>query len=175
MDAVTAQQVLDAYNAVANGGVMVQPRLVRATVAGSTVTDAAPSARHRVIPASTDAQLNTMFQQVVAGGTGTAAFIPGYAVAGKTGTSQIPATGKDSYVTGAFTATFVGFAPASHPVLAAIVVLDRPTPIYGGSVSAPVFSQVMRYALHRYDIPTTAGATTNAPPPGTVASTQTKT
>ncbi|MGH9093062.1 MAG: peptidoglycan D,D-transpeptidase FtsI family protein, partial [Acidimicrobiales bacterium] len=170
VDAVTAQQVLDAYNAVADGGVMVQPRLVQATVAGGHVTSRPPSARHRVIAASTDAELTTMLQQVVDGGTGTSAFIPGYSVAGKTGTAQIPATGQDSYVTGAYMATFVGFAPASHPVLAAIVVLDRPTPIYGGTVAAPVFSQIMRYALHRYDIPTTSGASTQAPPAGTTAS-----
>ena len=59
-------------------------------------------------------------------------------------------------------ATFAGFAPAQHPVLSAIVVLDRPTPIYGGAVAAPVFSTIMPYALHRYGIPTTAAATTAA-------------
>jgi cell division protein FtsI/penicillin-binding protein 2 len=128
-----------------------------------------------VISPSTDAELTSMLEQVVKTGTGTSAFIPGYTVAGKTGTAQIPMTGQDRYVTGAYMATFVGFAPASHPVLAAIVVLDRPSPIYGGTVSAPVFSQIMRYALHRYDIPTTSGASTRPPPPGTVASTQTKT
>ena len=69
-------------------------------------------------------------------------------------------------------ATFVGFAPAKHPVLSAIVVLDHPTPIFGGTVAAPVFSQIMSYALHRYDIPTTPGAPTTPPPPGTVAAAQ---
>lgn len=175
VDAVTAQQVLDAYNAVANGGVLVQPRLVQATVNGDKVASTKPAAADRVISPSTDAELTSMLEQVVKTGTGTSAFIPGYTVAGKTGTAQIPMTGQDRYVTGAYMATFVGFAPASHPVLAAIVVLDRPSPIYGGTVSAPVFSQIMRYALHRYDIPTTSGASTRPPPPGTVASTQTKT
>jgi cell division protein FtsI (penicillin-binding protein 3) len=61
-------------------------------------------------------------------------------------------------------ATFVGFAPASNPTLSMIVVLDRPTPIFGGTVSAPVFSQIMSYALHRYDIPTTPGAGANTTP-----------
>ena len=55
-------------------------------------------------------------------------------------------------------ASFVGFAPAANPTLSMIVVLDRPTPIFGGTVAAPVFSQIMSYALHRYDIPTTPGA-----------------
>lgn len=175
VDAVTAQQVLDAYNAVANGGVMVQPRLVQATVGvdGKVIPTKAPTS-HRVIAASTDAELVSMLEQVVATGTGTNAFIPGYTVAGKTGTAQIPTPGQDSYVTGAYMATFVGMAPATHPVLAAIVVLDRPTPIFGGTVAAPVFSQIMGYALHRYDIPTTPGAPTTPPPPGTVASTETQ-
>ena len=60
-------------------------------------------------------------------------------------------------------ASFVGFAPAANPTLSMIVVLDRPTPIFGGTVAAPVFSQIMSYALHRYDIPTTPGAQTTTP------------
>jgi cell division protein FtsI (penicillin-binding protein 3) len=71
-------------------------------------------------------------------------------------------------------ATFVGLAPAKHPVFSAIVVLDHPTPIFGGTVAAPVFSQIMSYALHHYDIPTTPGAPTTPPPPGTVAAAQTQ-
>ena len=84
--------------------------------------------------------------------------MPGYTVAGKTGTAQIPTAGHDSYVPGAYMASFVGYAPAVNPTLSMIVVLDRPTPIFGGTVAAPVFSQIMSYALHRYDIPTTPGA-----------------
>ena len=82
----------------------------------------------------------------------------GYRVAGKTGTSQIPTPGQASYVDGAYNATFVGFAPADHPVLSALVVLQRPVGSYfGGAVSAPVFSKIMTYALHRYGIPTSSG------------------
>ena len=99
-----------------------------------------------------------MLEQVVAVGTGVSAVVPGYTVAGKTGTAQIPAAGGASYVPGAYMASFVGFAPATNPVLSAIVVLNHPTPIFGGTVAAPVFAQIMSYALHRYDIPTTAGA-----------------
>jgi uncharacterized protein YbbC (DUF1343 family) len=76
----------------------------------------------------------------------------------------------DAYIPGAFMASFVGSAPASNPVLSAIVVLDRPTPIYGGTVAAPVFSQIMSYALHRYGIPTSPGATSTAPTPPSAAS-----
>jgi len=164
VDAVNALQVLDMYNTVANGGVFIEPRLVRATVSpDGVVNTAAPSATHRVISSATDGELTAMLEQVVAAGTGTSAVVPGYTVAGKTGTAQIPTVGRDSYVTGAYMASFVGFAPAVNPTLAAIVVLDRPTPIFGGTVAAPVFAKIMSYALHRYDIPTTPGAPTQGP------------
>jgi cell division protein FtsI (penicillin-binding protein 3) len=159
VDAVSALQVLDAYNAVANGGTFVQPTLVQATVSQSgTVHKTAAPSTHRVFSPSVDSELTSMLEQVVTTGTGTSAVIPGYTVAGKTGTAQIPTTGKDAYTAGAYMASFVGFAPAVNPTFSMIVVLDRPTPIFGGTVAAPVFSQIMSYALHRYDIPTTPGA-----------------
>jgi cell division protein FtsI (penicillin-binding protein 3) len=171
VDAVSALQVLDAYNTVANGGTYVTPKLVDATVgSGGTVTKTAASPSHRVLSNQVDSELTTMLEQVVTAGTGTSAVVPGYTVAGKTGTAQIPTTGKDSYTAGAYMASFVGFAPADNPSLSMIVVLDRPTPIFGGTVAAPIFSQVMSYALHRYDIPTTPGAATKQSPTSTAAS-----
>ena len=171
VDAVSALQVLDAYNAVANGGVFVAPKLVQAKVSPSgTMTQTPPSATHRVISPSVDGELSSMLQQVVNQGTGTSAAVPGYTVAGKTGTAQIPTPDHDSYITGAYMASFVGYAPAVNPTLSTIVVLDRPTPIFGGTVAAPVFSQIMSYALHRYDIPTTPGAQTSTTPPGSTPS-----
>jgi cell division protein FtsI (penicillin-binding protein 3) len=165
VDAVNALQVLDAYNTVANGGVYVAPKLVQATVSpNGTVTTTAPSPTHQVLSTATNGELTSMLEQVVNQGTGTSAAVLGYTVAGKTGTAQIPTQGKDSYVPGAYMATFVGFAPAANPTLSMIVVLDRPTPIFGGTVSAPVFSQIMSYALHRYDIPTTPGVGANTTP-----------
>jgi len=162
-DAVTAQQVLDAYNAVANGGVFVSPRLIRARVgADGTVTGTPSSGSHRVIDPTTDAELTEMLESVVSTGTGTSAGIDGYTVAGKTGTAQIPSPDHLGYIPGAYIGSFAGFAPAQHPVLSAIVVLDHPTPIYGGAVAAPVFSTIMAYALHHYGIPTSAAATTAA-------------
>jgi cell division protein FtsI (penicillin-binding protein 3) len=141
---------------------------VQATVSPTgAVTPTAPSATHQVISPSVDAELISMLQQVVAIGTGTSAAVPGYTVAGKTGTAQIPTPDHDSYIPGAYMATFVGFAPAANPTLSMIVVLNRPTPIFGGTVSAPVFSQIMSYALHRYDIPTTPGAQTKPGSTGT--------
>ena len=174
VDAVNALEVLDAYNTVANGGVFVAPKLVQATVSpAGTLTKTAPSRTHQAISPSVDAELTNMLEQVVVSGTGTSATVPGYTVAGKTGTAQIPTAGHDSYIPGAYMATFVGFAPAANPTLSMIVVLNRPTPIFGGTVAAPVFSQIMSYALHRYDIPTTPGASAGTgsgattPPPAT--------
>lgn len=170
VDAVSALQVLDAYNTVANGGTFVAPKLVQATVSPTgDLTQTAPSATHQVFTPSVDSELSSMLQQVVNQGTGTSAAVPGYTVAGKTGTAQIPTPDHDSYIQGAYMASFVGYAPAVNPTLSMIVVLDRPTPIFGGTVAAPVFSQIMSYALHRYDIPTTPGAQTSTPSPGSTA------
>jgi len=158
VNAVTPLQVLDAYNAIANKGVFVQPKLVRALINPDGTIRATPSSQaHRVLSTAIAAQLNTMLQKVVSVGTGTAAFVPGYLVAGKTGTSQIASRNTASFISGAYNATFVGFAPADHPILSTIVVIQRPrTSIFGGVISAPVFQRIMAYALHHYNIPLTA-------------------
>lgn len=154
VDAVPAIQVLDAFNAIANGGVFVEPKLVRGYVYASGAMKAtAPSARHVVLSPQVDATMVKMLEQVVLVGTGVNAVIPGYLVAGKTGTATIPYPGR-ALLTSDYYATFVGFAPANHPVFSMIVVVERPlTNIYGGTVAAPVFQQVMSYALHHYGIP----------------------
>lgn len=154
VDAVPAIQVLDAYNAIANGGVFVEPQLVRGYVyANGSLKSAPKSATRVVLSPSVDATMVKMLEQVVLDGTGTNAIIPGYSVAGKTGTATIPFPGKDK-LTESYNASFVGFAPANNPVLSMIVVIERPqNDIYGGSVAAPVFQAVMSYALHHYGIP----------------------
>ncbi len=155
VDAVPPIQVLDAYNTIANGGVFVEPRLVRGYVEPDGVTRAAASSTTRqALSPKVAATMNSMLQQVVLTGTGTNAIIPGYTVAGKTGTASIPYPGKDLLLAGQYYASFVGYAPASNPVLSMIVVIERPqTTIYGGSAAAPVFQQVMSYALRHYGIP----------------------
>jgi cell division protein FtsI (penicillin-binding protein 3) len=169
-DAVTAQQVLDMVNTVATGGVFVPPRLVQATVSEEgTVTPTARHASHRALSKPVTSELTTMMEQVVQDGTAVAAGVPGYTVAGKTGTAQIPDPVHGGYIPGAYMATFAGFAPAENPALSTIVVLNRPQPIYGGTVAAPVFSEVMQYALHRYGIPTSPGGGTTGGSPSTVA------
>jgi cell division protein FtsI (penicillin-binding protein 3) len=155
VDAVPAIQVLDAYNAIANGGVFVEPKLVRGYVYANGALKAAPASVTRVaLSPSVDATMIKMLEQVVLNGTGTNAIIPGYSVAGKTGTASMPYPGRDLLLSGNYNATFVGFAPANNPVLSMIVVIERPlTNIYGGAVAAPVFQAVMSYALHHYGIP----------------------
>jgi cell division protein FtsI/penicillin-binding protein 2 len=139
-DAVTAQQLIDAYNAVANGGVFVQPRLVRGTVnADGSVTPAPPSPTRRVIAPAIDSKLTTMFEGVVTHGTGTSGAIAGYAVAGKTGTAQIPSPNHVGYTPGAFYGTFAGLAPAQAPVLSAVVGGKDPPPPDPGSAGVREF------------------------------------
>jgi len=154
---VTAMQMLSAFNLIANDGVYVPPRLVLARVGDDGERRPVTAPRpHRVVSTGTARQLTTMMMSVVDAGTGAGAAIPGYRVAGKTGTARKPQdTGGYEDAAGNFhyVATFAGFVPAEDPELSMIVVLDEPTSsIYGGEVSAPVFSQLGQYALARYGI-----------------------
>jgi cell division protein FtsI (penicillin-binding protein 3) len=144
--AVTAMQMLDVYLTVANGGVARAPRLVAATIDSNGRRHEAPlGASHRVVSPQTAASMRTMLEAVVADGTGTKAQIPGYLVAGKTGTARKPPYEKPPYK---YVASFAGFAPADSPHLASIVVLDEPqVDATGGEIAAPTFSRIMQYAL----------------------------
>jgi cell division protein FtsI (penicillin-binding protein 3) len=144
--AVTAMQMLDVFVTIANDGVSRPPRLVSATIdADGTRHPVTPQPGKRVVSEATARAMRVMLTGVVTGGTGTKAAIPGYPVAGKTGTARKPPYEHPPY---RYMASFAGFAPADHPRIAAIVVLDEPgTAIYGGEVAAPVFAQIMRYAL----------------------------
>ncbi|MGO9873023.1 MAG: peptidoglycan D,D-transpeptidase FtsI family protein [Acidimicrobiia bacterium] len=148
--AVTAMQMLDAYVTIANGGVTRPPHLLDATIDADGIRHPANvSAGHRVVSAHTAAQMSGMLASVVSAGTGACAAIPGYTIAGKTGTARKAVDG--GYSTGTM-ASFIGYAPATHPKLAAIVVLDEPTSTYGGTVAAPVFADVMQFALTHEDV-----------------------
>ncbi len=156
-EAVTPLQIVDAYAAIANGGVAETPHLVAGTVSPTGVERPvrAPAGR-RVLPSWVAHEMVPMFESVIQDGTAVLAQVPGYAVAGKTGTSQQPSS-TGGYIPGDWNASFVGFVPAQAPKLAAIVTLNHPTTIYGGSVAAPVFSKIMQYALPHFGIapPTT--------------------
>ncbi len=162
--AVTAMQMLQAFNVIANGGVYVDPKLVLATVGKDGVRhDTAPSATHRVISAHTSAQVRDMMEQVVKSGTGTAASIDGYTVAGKTGTARKPPYLKPPYQ---YVASFAGFAPADAPRLAAVVVLDEPQgTVFGGEVAAPAFAKMMQYALTVERVPASSATSPAATGP----------
>jgi cell division protein FtsI/penicillin-binding protein 2 len=156
-EAVTPLQILDAYNAIANGGELVTPRLIEATVGANGAEHILPvPTTRRVLSPRTVKELLPMLEQVTEDGTATAARIPGYTVAGKTGTAQIP-NASGSYEAGAWSATFVGFAPAQNPALTTLIMLSHPDLMYGGLASAPVFSAIMRYALRHFDIAPTGG------------------
>jgi cell division protein FtsI (penicillin-binding protein 3) len=165
--AVTALQMLTAYNTIANGGVYVAPSLVTRVVDadGKSRRIHRPEPR-RVVSEETARAITGMLEQVVTDGTGTAAAVPGYRVGGKTGTASKPREGAVGYEEGAYVASFAGFIPAGDPKLSAIVILDEPTPSYGGLVAAPVFSQLAGYGVRLLGVPpaaTTLGRTPTRP------------
>ena len=149
--AVTPLQMATVYATIANGGVYVQPRLVRSTVGpDGTITPAADGTQRRVLSVDTTRTLTEMLAYAVQDGTGTNAQIPGYQVAGKTGTAKkLDANGRyiDRYV-----ASFIGFLPASHPRVVVAAILNEPDTIYGGIAAAPLFQHVARYAIQRLGI-----------------------
>ncbi len=154
---VNALQMASVYATVANGGVRVAPTVVAGTVDGSgrLTPTAAPAAR-RVISPQIAAQLRTMLEAVISDkGTAPLAAIPGYRVAGKTGTAQRVVNGR--YQAGNYTSSFVGFAPADAPRLVTAVVLQGTGKhgYFGGAVAAPVFESIMSFALRSLSIPPT--------------------
>ncbi|MBV9664915.1 MAG: penicillin-binding protein 2, partial [Actinobacteria bacterium] len=162
--AVTAMQLIAAYNTVANGGEYVAPKLVKATVDSNGTRHATPaSTRRRVISERTASQMTSMLNEVVRVGTAKLAAIDGYTVAGKTGTARKTVEGIKGYKTGAYYSSFAGFVPSQKPAFTALVVLDEPTPIYGGLVAAPVFADIARYALREFRVPPPPAAASTAP------------
>ena len=146
---VTPLQLAAATAAIANGGVLRRPFIVGKVVGrdGRTVRQTAPDPGRQVISADVAATLRRMLEGVVLRGTGRGAAVPGYRVAGKTGTAQkIDASGR--YSARDFVASFVGWAPAQDPAILALVVIDSPRGLYhGGEVAAPVFSRIALPAL----------------------------
>lgn len=150
--AVTPLQMADVYATIANRGRLVPPRLVRGTQgADGAFHPASAAPTEQVIDASTADTLTRMLAEVVQDGTGTEAQIPGYQVAGKTGTSRkVDANG--TYIS-RYMASFVGFLPARHPRVVIAVSIDEPRTVYGGVAAAPLFSEIARYAIQRLAIP----------------------
>jgi cell division protein FtsI/penicillin-binding protein 2 len=157
--AATPLQVHYATSVIANGGWLMKPRVVRRVLdkSGRTVVDFAPVAHHRVIEEAVAHEIRSMMQAVLSpDGTAKRAFIPGYAAAGKTGTSQKIIDGR--YSRQHHIASFSGFLPAQEPVLAITVVVDNPKMPkgqigYGGVVAAPVFRDLGAYIARYLSIP----------------------
>lgn len=141
--AVTPMQMVAAYGAIAGDGLLRTPSLIR-SVDGQPV-EAGPS--RRVISAETAAHLRTMLEGVIGpGGTVTEVSVPGYTLAGKTGTAEVAEDG--GYSETRYVASFIGFAPASDPKLLAAVIVNEPQgDIYGASVAAPAFGEIATFAL----------------------------
>jgi cell division protein FtsI (penicillin-binding protein 3) len=147
--AVTPVQMAAAYAAVANGGIWRTPHLVDRVAGGGHPR----VVRRRVLSRRVSAELLSMLQNVVAEGTGTLAAVPGYRVAGKTGTAAKP-DGLGGYSTSRYVASFVGLVPATKPRLVILVAVDEPQgAIWGGVVAAPAFREIARFDLQYLAVP----------------------
>lgn len=145
---VTPLQMVRAVNAIATGGMLVEPRIVRRVIddTGATVHEPAARPARRVMSEKSAALLNEMLKSVVTRGTGSAAALAEHAVAGKTGTAQI--AGRGGYLQNRYVGSFAGYVPADRPRLTILVVIDQPWPEhYGGVVAAPAFREIAEASL----------------------------
>ena len=147
---VTPMQMATAYAAIANGGILRPPQLVLDSGGEKVAHDDGT----RVISEETAARLRRMLEGVLApGGTASEVSVPGYELAGKTGTAEKAVDG--GYSESDFVASFVGFAPVDNPGLLAVIVVDEPRgSYYGGEVAAPAFGEIAEFALPYLGIPT---------------------
>jgi cell division protein FtsI (penicillin-binding protein 3) len=154
--AATLLQTAQVFSVIANDGVWLPPRLVQGAVGPDGRVQPLPAAAaRRVVSADTADAVADMLVEVVESdhGTGALAAVPGYRVGGKTGTAQKPREGERGYLDGAYIATFAGFAPADDPRVVVAVMLDEPTPYYGGLTAAPTFAEIMSFALRDLRVP----------------------
>ncbi|WP_399884023.1 peptidoglycan D,D-transpeptidase FtsI family protein [Streptomyces sp. BBFR51] len=163
---VNALQAASVYSTIANGGVRVEPTLVRGTKgADGRFTPSPDPKKTRVTSEKTAKTLAQMLESVVDDeeGTGTKARIPGYRVAGKTGTANRvdPATGKYH----GYTSSFAGFAPADKPRVTVYCAIQNATEgsYFGGQICGPIYKQVMEFALKTLQVPPTGAAPANLP------------
>jgi cell division protein FtsI (penicillin-binding protein 3) len=147
----TPLQMASVYATVANGGVWVRPRIVRAIQGpGGVSSQASASPTRRVLSPETADLLARMLAFVVQDGTGLNAQIPGYQVAGKTGTTK--KLDRQGQYTNRYVASFIGFLPASKPQVVVAAIVDEPRTVYGGVAAAPLFQDVARFAIQRLGI-----------------------
>ena len=160
--AVTLLQLAGSYATLASDGRSVAPRVVLGTVGDDgRLKPVAARSGEQIVSPSTAHQVQGLLERAVTGdrGTGSLAAVPGYMVAGKTGTARKPATDGSGY-SDQYVATFAGFAPVHDPQIVVAVMVDEPNPFYGGIVAAPVFSEVMEAALIARRVAPDGSATT---------------
>ena len=150
--AVTPLQLITAFCAIANDGILLKPHIVKMikNANGTTYSETHPEEVRRTIDSATDKTLVGLLEQVVATGGGGKASVRGYRIAGKTGTAQKVSEYGWGYDEGKYIASFCGFAPVENPQVALLVMIDEPIgAFYGGQIAAPVagriFSQIFRY------------------------------
>jgi cell division protein FtsI (penicillin-binding protein 3) len=150
--AVTAVQMLAAYNTIAEGGTYIPPKLVDGYIDAEGNEHLFPSApTHRVVSPLVAREMTSMLEGVVRVGTGAAASLEPYTVAGKTGTALVPSP-QGGYIANDFVSSFAGFVPAQDPAITAMVVVEG-THQYGAEASAPVFAMIARDALQELGVP----------------------
>ena len=160
----TPLQMAAAFAAVANGGELYRPYVVAAIDGRTGRREIAPQRVGRPIGAATARTLERLLEAVVDVGTGTAAAVPGYRVAGKTGTAQVADPDGGGYLRDRHVASFVGFVPARDPVILGAIAIHSPVGLYhGGEVAAPVFSRMARDVLVYLGV--TPDAAAEPPPP----------
>lgn len=154
--AVTPVQLLTATCAIANGGNLLKPQLVKEVrdSQGKIIKTYQPEIIRRVMSPEAASRERALLEKVVAQGTGRNAFVEGYRVAGKTGTAQVVGE-SGGYVSGRYVASFVGFAPADKPRFAMLIMIAEPQGgvYYGGQVAAPIFQAIARDILHYMKVP----------------------
>ena len=151
--AATPLQMVSVYSTIANDGRWVQPKLVRGTIGpDGSLEPTEPAPTRRVVSAGTARMVTRMLAYAVQDGTGTNAQIPGYQVAGKTGTARIPTGDGSGYLEGQYIASFIGYLPAGDPEVVVAAILDRPAAVYGGLAAAPLFRRVALAAIARLGI-----------------------
>ncbi len=139
-------QIITAVSAIANGGNLMKPYIVEKTLDENknVISETKPTVKRQVVSKSTATAITKMMEDVVTSGTGKNAYVAGYRVAGKTGTSEKLGTGK----AGAYVASFVCFAPADNPQVAMLIAVDEPVgEYYGSQVAAPVASEIMQKTM----------------------------
>ena len=151
---VTPIQIARGFSSIANGGKSVKPYVVEKIVKGEKEVDITPQiSNEQIISTKTASQVTTMLTSVVERGFGKGAKIPGYYLAGKTGTAQVPFENKKGYYPDKTIQTFIGFGPALNPQFLILVKLDNPKVQSSALSAVPVFRKLAQYIINYWQIP----------------------